>query len=199
MSGKQRLAPSTVHGYHLTLRMFCDYLSGAHYDWPRQCRERFGQVPVQVCHEWNTVAHLKEYEGRMARRPLTDDELQVLFDYLDERVARVTGSGRKGALRDAQMIKTAYAFRSRRNELCRLDGRPAAEPGGARVGRVRLWHRLPEVTQPGRLRAAPHARRTHRSKDSSFASVLQWVRPSGRCRLHSHCPTGHRDLFRCVW
>jgi integrase len=71
-----------------------------------------------------TVAHLNDYEGRPGRRPFTYDELQVLFDYLDERVERVAGSGRKGALaalRDAQMIKTAYAFGLRRNELCRLD------------------------------------------------------------------------------
>jgi integrase len=104
--------------------MFCDYLTDARYEWPRQCRDRFGQVPVQVCHEWNTVAHLNEYEGRPGRRPLTYDEVQRLFDYLDERVERIAGSGRKGALaalRDAQMIKTCYAFGLRRNELCRLD------------------------------------------------------------------------------
>ena len=76
------MAPSTVRGYHLTLRMFCDYLTDARYDWPRQCLDRFGQVPSQVCHEWNTVAHLNEYEGRPARRPLTYDELQVLFDFV---------------------------------------------------------------------------------------------------------------------
>ena len=124
ISGSTRMAPSTVRGYHLTLRMFCDYLTDARYDWPRQCRDRFGQVPSQVCHEWNTVAHLNDYEGRPGRRPLTYDELQVLFDYLDDRVERVARSGRKGALaalRDAQMVKTAYAFGLRRNELCRLE------------------------------------------------------------------------------
>jgi site-specific recombinase XerD len=123
-TGGRRLAPATIRGYHLTLRMFCDYLTDARYEWPRQCRDRFGQVPMQVCHEWNTVAHLTDYEGRPERRPLSYDELQQLFDYLDERVERIAGSGRKGALaalRDAQMIKTCYAFGLRRNELCRLD------------------------------------------------------------------------------
>lgn len=123
-SGASRLAPATIRGYHLTLRMFCDYVTDSRYEWPRQCRDRFGQVPSQVCHEWNTVAHLTEYEGRPERRPLTYDELQTLFDYLDARVEQVAGSGRKGALaalRDAQMIKTCYAFGLRRNELCRLD------------------------------------------------------------------------------
>jgi integrase/recombinase XerC len=124
MSGGQRLAPSTIRNYHLTLRMFCDYLIDPRYEWPTVCRDRFGQVPTQVCHEWNTVAHLNDYEGNPARRPLGYDELQALFDFLDERVDRVARSGRKGALaamRDAQMIKTAYAFGLRRNELCRLE------------------------------------------------------------------------------
>jgi integrase/recombinase XerC len=123
-SGESRLAPSTIRGYHLTLRMFCDYLTDARYEWPRQCRDRFAQVPAQVCHEWNTVAHLNAYEGRPGRRPLTYTELEQLFDYLDDRVERIAGSGRKGslgALRDAQVFKTAYAFGLRRNELCRLD------------------------------------------------------------------------------
>jgi len=47
-----------------------------------------------------------------------------LFDFLDARVERAASSGRKGALgalRDAQVFKTAYAFGLRRNELCRLD------------------------------------------------------------------------------
>src|ERR1035437_3231807 len=38
------------------------------------------------------------------------------------------------------------------------------------------------------VQAAPPAGPTNRSEDSSFASVLRWVRPSGWCRLHSHCP-----------
>ena len=124
MSGPQRLAPSTIRGYHLTLRMFCDYLTDARYDWVGECSTRFGQLPSQVCHEWNTVTHLNEYEGRPGRRPLTYQEIQALFDHLDQRVERVARSGHKGglaALRDAQMIKTAYAYGLRNGELCRLE------------------------------------------------------------------------------
>ena len=33
MSGKDRLAISTIRSYHLTLRMFCDYLTDARYEW----------------------------------------------------------------------------------------------------------------------------------------------------------------------
>lgn len=124
MSGVDRRAPSTIRGYHLTLRMFCDYLLDGRYGWVAQCEDRFGAIPSQVCHDYNTVAHLVDYEGRPARRPFTYDELQHLFDFLDARVEQVARSGRKGALaamRDAQMIKTAYAFGLRRRELCFLD------------------------------------------------------------------------------
>ena len=124
MSGAARLAPSTIRGYHLTLRMFCDYLLDARYGWVAQCEQRFDRIPSQVCHDYNTVAHLNDYEGRPGRRPFTYDELQHLFDFLDARVERVRRSGRKGALaalRDAQMVKTCYAYGLRRRELCLLD------------------------------------------------------------------------------
>src|SRR5664279_2658694 len=71
-----------------------------------------------------TVAHLNDYEGKPQRRPLTYRELELLFDYLDDRVEVILRAGRKGslvALRDALMIKTVYAFGLRRNEVCRLD------------------------------------------------------------------------------
>lgn len=124
MSGSARLAPSTIRSYHVSIRMFCDYVLDGRYGWVGQCEERFGKIPSQVCHDFNTAVHLVEYEGRPARRPFTYDELQRLFDVVDARVEQVVRSGRKGAaaaLRDAQMIKTAYAFGLRRRELCRLD------------------------------------------------------------------------------
>ena len=124
MTGPQRRSPATIRGYHLTLRMFCDYLTDGRYGWVQQCADRFGQVPSQVCFDHNTVAHLVDYEGNPARRPFTYEELQHLFDFLDDRVERTATSGRKGslaALRDAQMVKTCYAFGLRRRELCMLD------------------------------------------------------------------------------
>ncbi|MEL5990253.1 tyrosine-type recombinase/integrase [Microbacterium phosphatis] len=123
-SGSKRLALSTIRGYHLTLRLFCDYVTDARYDWPKQCQDRFGQVPSQVCNEWNTVRHLNEYEGKPQRRPLTYREVDALFEFLDDRVERIVRAGRKGslaALRDAIMLKTTYAYGLRRTELVRLD------------------------------------------------------------------------------
>jgi integrase len=124
MSGAQRRSPATIRGYHLTLRMFCDYVTSAHYGWVRECAERFDKVPSQICFDYNTVAHLQDYEDRPERRPFSYDELETLLDFLDDRVDRAARSGRKGglsALRDAQMVKTNYAFGLRRRELCMLD------------------------------------------------------------------------------
>jgi integrase/recombinase XerC len=124
MSGNNRKAPSTIRGYHMTLRLFCDYLLDGRYGWISQCEQRFERIPSQVCHDFNTAAHLVEYEGKPARRPFTYDEVETLFAFLADRVDIIARSGRKGALaalRDAQMIKTAYAFGLRRRELCYLD------------------------------------------------------------------------------
>ena len=75
--------------------------------------ERFGEVPQAVFHEGNSVLHTVEYEGDPRRRPLTYDEIQALFDAADARPGQIRGQGRKGALgalRDAAVLKTVYAF-----------------------------------------------------------------------------------------
>lgn len=116
--------PATVRAVHGGIRVFCDYLTSPDYDWVEICEQQFGETPSQVCLPWNTAAHVQEYEGSPHRRALTFDEVQQLFDYADSRVEAVACSGRKGALgalRDAQMFKTAYAFGLRRAELRGLD------------------------------------------------------------------------------
>jgi integrase/recombinase XerC len=96
----------------------------SHYHWAKECEKRFGTHPVQVCHEWNTAAHLEDYEGNAERRPLTRQECQALFDYADEQVERALSLGRKGALtayRDATVLKTIYGWGLRCQEVSRLD------------------------------------------------------------------------------
>lgn len=104
--------------------MFMDYVTDARYGWPQVCRERFGEAPVQIPHEWNSVAHTAEYEGNPRRRPLTYDEVQSLFDAADGRAEEIRGRGRKGvlpAMRDSALLKTIYAFGLRRREAWGLD------------------------------------------------------------------------------
>jgi integrase/recombinase XerC len=185
MSGADRRAPSTIRGYHLTIRMFCDYLCDGRYGWASECRDRFGQVPSQVCHEWNSAAHLTDYEGRPARRPFGYDEVQTLFDFVDDRVERVARSGRKGslaALRDAVMVKTAYAFGLRRSELCRLevaDLRP--NPHVAEWGTYGSVHVRYGKAIKGACPAGGRFWRSRSSTGSSTGYASGWSRPGRSC------------------
>ena len=114
----------TIRVTHQAIRLFCEYLTSPHYDWAEICEGIFGETPAQICLPWNTVTHAQDYEGTPRRRALSFDEVEVLFDCADRRVAEVAASGRKGALaawRDAQMFKTAYVFGLRRAELRGLD------------------------------------------------------------------------------
>jgi site-specific recombinase XerD len=123
-NGRKPIAMSTGRGYEMTLTLFMGYLTDRRYGWPEVCLERFGDVPQQIFHEDNRVAHVVEYEGRPGRRPLTYDEVQALFDAADGRAEAARTRGRKGALtamRDAALLKTVYAYGLRRNEARGLD------------------------------------------------------------------------------
>jgi site-specific recombinase XerD len=115
---------STVLGYQNALRMFLEYLTDPAYGWSEQCWERFGDHPAQVFHDWNTARHAAESIAEPGKRPYTRDELEDLFDCADERVLRIRRSGVKGwlpAFRIATLMKVAYAWGLRRNEVRQLD------------------------------------------------------------------------------
>jgi integrase/recombinase XerC len=140
------LRRSTIRNYGAAVAGFCEYVTSPAYGWAAECERRFGSHPVQVCHEWNIAVHAQDAEGDPARRAFTLDELQDLFDYADDQVARVRAAGRKGwlgAFRDATLLKVAYAFGLRRTETAMLDtadfgANPhAPEFGDAGVCRVR--------------------------------------------------------------
>ncbi|WP_245233145.1 hypothetical protein [Microbacterium sp. dk485] len=82
----RKLASTSIRGYQLAVRQFCDFVCSPHYGWVAECEQRFGSHPVQVCHDWNTRVHVQDYEGDPRRRPLTREELQRLFDHADKDV-----------------------------------------------------------------------------------------------------------------
>ncbi|MBP2382892.1 integrase [Brachybacterium sacelli] len=165
MSRTHPAARSTIRGYHSIIRLFCDYLTDPRYQWSVDCEERFGTTPQQVCHEWNTLAHLLGYEGRAQRRALTYDELETFFSAADQRVEVILRRGRKGALaalRDSQIFKTIYAYGLRRAEAVRLDVadlRPnGAAPRFGRFGAVEVrWGK-------GAHGSGPRRRSVHTSR-----------------------------------
>lgn len=118
------VAVSTLRGYQVQIGLFMDYVCDPRYSWGQECLDRFGTHPAPICHEWNTLRRVSDYEGDPRRRPLTTAELQALFDHADDEVARVAGLGRKGALaafRDAALLKVVYGWGLRRTEAVRLD------------------------------------------------------------------------------
>ncbi len=113
LTAERQMAPATVRGYQTGLRLFSEYLTDARYGWAAACEEAFGTFPVPICHEWNTIAHLNEYEGSPEARPFTREELQRFFDYADDQVDRAAMAKRKGALaayRDATLFKVIYGW-----------------------------------------------------------------------------------------
>src|SRR5260370_21573845 len=117
-------AHSTTRSYQGALGMFLSYLLDARYGWTPLCEEAVGATPTQICHEWNTAAHVVDYEARPQRRPLSRIELQTFFDLADNRARSVAASGRKGALaafRDAPLLNVVYAWGLRRRETAMLD------------------------------------------------------------------------------
>jgi site-specific recombinase XerD len=170
LTGEQHLAPSTIRGYQTGLRLFSDYLTDPRYGWGATCEEAFGPGvhPVPICHEWNTIAHLNEYEGDPEARPFARDELQAFLDYADDQVERAVTARRKGALaayRDATLFKVIYGWGLRRTETAKLDlsdwGRNPAAPEFGRFGMLHV--RYGKVT-----RGSPPRRR-------NVLSLMGWA------------------------
>lgn len=166
--GEHHLAHSSVRTIQNSLRLFMEYLIDPSYDWVEVCRRRFEQVPVQICHEWNTREHLDEYEGRPSNRPFTREELQAFFDEADRQVAAIRKARKKGALaafRDSALFKVMYAWGLRRREAAMLDladfGRNPAAPEFGRYGSL-------TVRYGKAMRGGPPRRRT-------VLSVMPWA------------------------
>jgi integrase/recombinase XerC len=168
LTGERQLAPSTIRGYQTDLRLFSEYLCDGRYGWAVACEEAFGTHPVPICHEWNTITHLNDYEGRPEARPFSREELQRFLDYADDQVERAIRAKRKGALaayRDATVFKVIYGWGLRRTETAKLDvvdwGRNPAAPEFGRYGMLHVRYGKAVRGQPPRRR--------------NVASVMGWA------------------------
>jgi integrase/recombinase XerC len=131
LTAERHLALSTIRSYQCSLRLFTEFLIDGRYGWAVACEQAFGpgKHPVAICHEWNTIVHLNDYEGNPEARPFTRQELQRFLDYADDQVERAVRSRRKGALaayRDATVFKVIYGWGlfSRGHPVCRGLGIP---------------------------------------------------------------------------
>jgi integrase/recombinase XerC len=161
LTAEQHLAPSTIRSYQCSLRLFTEFLTDGRYGWAVACEQAFGRGnhPVAICHEWNTIAHLNDYEGSPEARPFTRAELQLFLDYADEQVERAVRAKRKGALaayRDATLFKVVYGWGLRRTETSKLDlvdfGRNPAALEFGRYGMLSVRYGKAKKGQPPRRR-----------------------------------------------
>lgn len=188
LTSEKHLAPSSIRGYQTDLRLFSEYVTDGRYGWAVECEKAFGTFPVAICHEWNTIAHLNEYEGSPEARPFTREELQRFLDYADEQVERAVRARRKGVLaayRDATMFKVLYAWGLRRTECSKLDlvdfGRnPAAQQFG-RFGMLHVRYGKAVRGQPPRRRNVPSVMGW---AVEAVADYVENVRPRFGCAEH---------------
>src|SRR6266540_5032234 len=164
LTAEQHLAPSTIRTYQTDLRLFNEYLCDGRYGWVAACKREFGPQahPVAIVHEWNTIAHLNDYEGDPEARPFTREEMQRFLDYADEQVDRAVRAKRKGALaayRDATLFKVLYGWGLRRTEASKLDVVDwGPQSGGAGVRPLRDAQRPLRQGQARAATAAPQRR-----------------------------------------
>jgi integrase/recombinase XerC len=190
LTSEKHLAPSTIRCYQTDLRLFSEYLCDGRYGWAVACEKEFGpgRHPVPVCHEWNTIAHLNDYEGDPEARPFTREELQRFFDFADDQVERAVRAGRKGALaayRDATLFKVVYGWGLRRTETSRLDvvdwGRNPAAPEFGRYGMLHVRYGKAVRGQPPRRRNVPSVMGW---AVEAVADYVEDIRPRFGCADH---------------
>src|SRR5260370_830293 len=185
--GVPALRTARIRRHRTCLRNARHWSPSTSNGWAAACEEAFGpgRHPVAICHEWNTIARLNDYEGRPEARPFTREELQRFMDYADEQVERAVRSGRKGALaayRDATIFKVIYGWGLRRTETARLDvadfGRNPRAPQFGRYGTLNGRYGKAERGQPPRRR--------------NVLSVMGWAGEAARALAPAFAGPGAR-------
>ncbi len=199
MSGKGRLAPSTIRGYHLTLRMFCDYLCDARYEWMTQCRGplRAGTEPgVPRVEHRRPPQRLRGQPGppaldlrrvgepvRLPRRPGRPG------GSLGPQ-GRVGGAARRPDGQDGLRVRVTAS-----RAVPTRAGRSPGEPPRARMGYLRLGPRPLRQGHQGRRATPSHGARRPRVRlgHRRLAPVGRRGPTLARSRRPSG-PVGHRAV-----
>ncbi|MDQ1724586.1 MAG: hypothetical protein QOG52_1614 [Frankiaceae bacterium] len=123
-SGAKPISLTTLRSDSNAVAMFCAYITHPAYAWSEFCERTFGDVPAQICFDWNMPRHTTDDAVPPGRRAFTKAELQSLFDFLDDLVDHEYAAGSKRwlpALRDSLAFKVCYAYGLRRREVTMLD------------------------------------------------------------------------------
>ena len=123
-SGATPITLTTLRGFSNGVAAFCSFVTNPAYGWAQFCADTFGDIPSQICFDWNMPRHTAEDAVPPGRRAFTLAELQRLFDYIDDLVDREHARGSKRWLplyRDSVAFKVCYAYGLRRRELTKLE------------------------------------------------------------------------------
>jgi integrase/recombinase XerC len=118
-AAKREVRSGTLKNDRSVIKGFLDYL--VRRDWPEICLERFGREPVQICISDNAIEGRGE-DDSPSSLVYSDEQLSVLFGYLDERIRVARRGGLLStcvALRDAAWLKASFAYglRARENAM----------------------------------------------------------------------------------
>jgi len=94
-SGEKPISLKTLRSYSNAVAMFCSYVTHPGYGWGEFCERTFGDIPTQICFEWNTPRHTTDDAVPAARRAFTKAEPQRIFDHIDDLVDREYAAGTK--------------------------------------------------------------------------------------------------------
>ncbi len=94
-SGDRPISLTTLRSDSNAVAMFCAYLTHPAYGWTDFCEKAFGDIPSQICFDWNRPRHTTDDAVPAGRRTFTKKELQRLFDYQDDLVDREHAAGSK--------------------------------------------------------------------------------------------------------
>jgi integrase/recombinase XerC len=160
LTAEQHLAPSTIRSYQCGLRLFTEFLIDGRYGWAVACEQAFGpgKHPVAICHEWNTIAHLNDYEGSPEARPFTREEMQRFLDYADGQVERAARAGRKARWRRTgtrPCSRSCMGGAAADRDVQAGSGGLGPQPGGCGVRPVRHAERPLRQGQEGPAAAPP--------------------------------------------
>jgi hypothetical protein len=81
-SGEKPISLTTLRSYSNAVGMFCAYLTHPGYGWGEFCERTFGDIPSQICFEWNTPKHAADDAVPAKRQAFTKAELQRIFDHM---------------------------------------------------------------------------------------------------------------------
>lgn len=185
-SGAKPISLTTLRADSNAVAMFCAFLTNPAYGWAAFCDRTFGDVPVQICFDWNTPKHTADNAVPPARRAFTRSELEKFFDFLDDEIdaARAAGSKRWLTLfRDSIAFKLCYAYGLRRRELAMLDlhdfGPNPHVPDYGMFGALTVrWAKGTAGSGPRRRTVL-----TVPKFDWSVGMMQMWTSPGGRDRF----------------